>query len=150
MWALLAIIIVVFVALLAWLVWRLMSLVSLRSAERAPRSHRTEASIAILSQSTVLEAAERDAAAGRYKEAFRGLYLAAILALDKANLVKYADGVTNREYLRILTRQGVEDAVTAFGPMTESFDELIYGKRHISEREYGECRRRYDELERVI
>jgi hypothetical protein len=141
---------ILFLGLLAWLVWRLVEWASSRSPERGPRGPRVEAPIAVISQRSVLETAERDAAAGRYREAFRGLYLAAILALDKASLIKYADGVTNREYLKALTRQNVADATAAFKPMTESFDQLVYGKRQISKREYDECRERYDALERVI
>ena len=85
---------------------------------------------------SVLEAAERDAASGHYKEAFRGVYLAAILILDRAALLKYQRGVTNWEYLRVLRNQPLTEPSNIFEGMTRSFDQLIYGKCDVSRDDY--------------
>ena len=149
-WLVLAAIVILFVVVLVYLVLRLVAMASSRDFERRPRHQRVNIPSSSVSQASVLEAAQADAAAGRYREAFRGIYLAAILALDRSKLVKYADGITNWEYLRALGRQENQDATKAFAPMTASFDEMIYGKRQITVRDYNECMARYRALEETL
>lgn len=149
-WVLLAIVIILFVVLLVYLVLRFVSVVSFGRPEHKPRHQRIEVPSSTASLASVLEAAQRDASAGQYREAFRNVYLAAILALDRSKLVKYAGGVTNWEYLRALMRQDNQAAIEVFKPMTASFDDLIYGKRPITERDYNECMARYTALEETL
>ena len=99
---------------------------------------------------SAIQAAEKHAAAGRYREAFRGIYLAAILVLDRAKLIKYTDGTTNWEYLRWLARQPKEQPVEVFREMTTSFDDLIYGKKEVSRDDYANSAEHFKQLEEVL
>lgn len=148
-WVLLAIIAVALVIALVWIVWRIVYVANMGDSDEARRGQAVVAP-GVISQSEILEMAERAADEGRYNEAFRGIYLAAILALDRAKLVKYVDGATNWEYLSALNAGQNQDAVKVFKPMTMSFDKLIYGKRQVSERDFGECAERYRMLEGAL
>lgn len=141
---------IAFIVAVIFIIWRLLVAASLVRFNR-PISHtKPQQAPRTPTQTSVLDEAERHAAAGRYKEAFRAVYLAAILALDRAKLVKYIDGVTNWEYLRALTKQDRAETVPPFKAMTGTFDRLIYGEQPISESDYLECRSHYTALIEVL
>lgn len=97
----------------------------------------------------LLAAAEQDAAAGRYREAFRSTYLAGILLLDRAGLIAYTDSGTNWEYLRVLRERGARETAETFHGLTTLFDQLIYGKRDVSSDDYEGARRSVSRLEEI-
>ncbi len=141
---------IAFIVAVIFLVWRLLVAASLVRLNRPSPHAKAQPAPRIPTQTAVMDEAERHAAAGRYKEAFRAVYMAAILALDRAKLVKYIDGVTNWEYLRALTKQDRVQAVPPFKAMTGTFDRLIYGKQLISESDYTECKAHYVALIEVL
>jgi len=98
----------------------------------------------------LLKAAEEEASEGRYKEALRHIYLATILLLDHAQLVSFADGRTNWEYVRILKRQSKPDQAKVFGDMTLCFDRLIYGGQEVGGSDYLAGKDSFHQLESMI
>lgn len=99
---------------------------------------------------TMVERSAREAAEGRYRDAFRSLYLASIIMLDKSSLIVYTDSITNWEYLRVIKKQAPPDAVRVFNDMTLMFDILIYGHRDVSRNEYDEGLKQFHQLESLI
>ncbi|MEN6582207.1 MAG: DUF4129 domain-containing protein [Armatimonadota bacterium] len=147
-WVVLAAAAVIFVIVLVILAMKLLAMqVSREPKPQTQVVHPVKSSVQL---NSVIEAAEREAAAGHYREAFRNIYLATIMILDRAKLVKYTEGVTNWEYLSALKRNGTPEAVDTFRPMTLSFDELIYGKRDVSQQDYLQCMQRYKALEEML
>lgn len=102
------------------------------------------------SPESLLEAAEADAAGNRYREAFRSVYLAAILLLDRSQLINYADGTTNWEYMRVLRRQASADQTRIFGDMTLLFDQSVYGHHDVSQDDYLSSRTQFRQLEATL
>jgi hypothetical protein len=98
----------------------------------------------------IFRTAEMDAAQGRYREAFRGVYLASILLLDRASLLNYMESTTNWEYLRILKKQASPDTVEVFSGMTAMFDQFIYGKRSVSDPDYQSAVKSFRRLEEMV
>ncbi len=148
-WILVALAIVVFVAVLVYLTLRLVRYYTLQTTGTEPVREKQTTKTKQTAASLV-EAAERAAAAGNFREAFRSSYLAAILVLDGAKLVKYADGVTNWEYLRTLRNQPRAELTQTFQEMTHRFDELIYGKRDVAGEDYLACAERLQRLEGML
>ena len=99
---------------------------------------------------SMLEKSAREAAEGRYRDAFRSLYLASIIMLDKSSLIVYTDSITNWEYLRVIKKQAPPDAIRVFSDMTLTFDILIYGHRNVSQNEYDEGLKQFRQLESLI
>lgn len=98
----------------------------------------------------LLLAAEDDAAHSRYREAFRNIYLATLLILDRAHLITYVDGSTNGEYMRALRRQSARNQAQVFGEMTLLFDRSIYGGHEVSIDDYLSSKTRFHELEGML
>lgn len=99
---------------------------------------------------SLLESAEQEAANGRYREAYRNLYLAGLLLLDRAGLVTYTDSSTNWEYLRALSRQSATESADILHSMTLSFDNLIYGRAEVTADDYHIAKRQYGQLEEAV
>ena len=96
---------------------------------------------------SLIAAAERDASEGRYRDAFRNVYLATLLLLDRSRLIGYTESGTNWEYLRSVRGQGDPEAAGIFGEMTSRFDDLVYGQREIEESGYARILAGFRELE---
>lgn len=118
------------------------------SAEPVDRS-RLKAKPAKRTVESLLQFAEQEAAMGRYREAYRTVYLASLLLLDRAGLVTYSDSGTNWEYLRALKRQAAESA-DILQSMTMSFDQLIYGKGEVASDNYQSALRQFRQLEAAV
>lgn len=94
--------------------------------------------------------AEREASEGRYREAFRCIYLAAILLLDRARLITYCESATNWEYMRAMKCEAPPETSEVFTGMTAVFDELIYGQRSVSGDDYCTSVRQFRRLEAMV
>lgn len=81
--------------------------------------------------------AARLAAERRYREALRALYLATLVALDRARLIRFDPTRTNGHYLRALRRAEVRPYFLEF---TRIFDRTWYGREEAGEAEYLACR----------
>jgi hypothetical protein len=148
-WVLLVGLVLGAAALLVFLVLHLINSPSPKRQKVAQTTIR-QASVERPTAEALLLQAEDDARAGRFREAFRSIYLAAILHLDGRRFVTYAEGTTNWEYTRAARRLAPSDTARLFGDMTIRFDDLIYGQRTVTGDEYSGFRRSYQELEEKI
>ncbi|MCA9535360.1 MAG: DUF4129 domain-containing protein [Myxococcales bacterium] len=87
--------------------------------ERAPEEHLGEAA--------------RLASEGRHREAFRSLYLATLVALDRHREIDFDPARTNWHYLR---QMGPGERAAAFRTFTQLFDAKWYGDEHTTREEY--------------
>lgn len=148
-WFLAGLLVLVFVVAIVYLVMFIIRNFSVRKkdvkAEKLIESIKTRPSFELM-----LEKSAREAAEGRYRDAFRSLYLASIIMLDKSNLIVYTDSITNWEYLRVIKKQAPPEAISIFGDMTLTFDILIYGHRNVSRNEYDDGLKQFRKLESLI
>lgn len=81
---------------------------------------------------SAMDRAEECASAGRYRDALRFLFLATLLQLQGVGLLELRPGRTNREYLQDLraSSAGSDEPLRA---LTDTFDAVWYGHRHIDE-----------------
>ena len=94
-----------------------------------------------------LSKADEDASNGRYQEAYRSVYLAAILHLDDKEALQYRKDITNWEYVKSLRSSDDKELVQLFRTMTLAFDEMIYAKRDVSMDDYKAYVDKYRDLE---
>ena len=73
--------------------------------------------------------ADEHAAAGRYREAVRAMYLSCLLKFDEAGVARFVRGETNWEHLRRITASHVKPATIDFLAPTQTFDRIWYGMR---------------------
>jgi len=92
----------------------------------------------------VLARARRVAAQGAYREAVRYLYLAFLLKLDRAGLLRYDPTTANWEYLPHLPRT---DLRASFSSLTLIFDQKWYGGEEAAPSDYHRCE---DLLQRAL
>lgn len=89
--------------------------------------------------------AEAHAAAGRYRDAVRALFLMALAQLEDRGLVAYDRTRTNREYLAQLARRRTEARlVEAFRGVTDVYDHVWYGLETCSSDDYASFARDVD------
>lgn len=144
-WIVLGIVLLAFIGAIVYSILRVNwgSVKPLQEADARPARRVRPSAEALLAQ------AERAAAEGRYRDAFRSIYLASILLLDKKHLLNYTDGGTNWEYIRAMSRQAPPEVTAIFSDMTRLFDDLVYGQREISSEEYSSGRNGYSRLEEL-
>lgn len=92
---------------------------SLDPRDRAPEQH--------------LDEAAELAARGLHREAFRSLYLATLVALDRRGEIDFDPARTNWHYLR---QMGVSARALVFRTFTQLFDRKWYGDEHTTREEY--------------
>lgn len=119
-------------------------------AQRTPSQRRRSPRHVRSSPEQLLQTAEAQASAGRYKEALRSIYTAALLLLDRARLLVYAESGTNWEYLKTLSELPSPGPADIMQPMTLLFDQKVYGCRDVSAQDYAFGREQYQRLEGVI
>jgi hypothetical protein len=86
----------------------------------------------------LLEQAEAAAAAGRFAEALRYLYLALIFQLDRHDILRYDLSYTNQEYVRQARRHPA--IVAPLRDVSRLADGAWYGRRELGWSEYERCR----------
>lgn len=149
-WAVIVVLVLAFAAALVYLVLHLTG----RRSSQGSSPGRNRQPIAKKrgrpSVEALLEQAESEASDGRYRDAFRTMYLASILLLDRARLVTYTESGTNWEYMRAVKRQGDQDIARLFGDMTADFDRFIYGLGSVHDAEYTGQVERFRQLEGVL
>lgn len=93
----------------------------------------------------VLAAAAKDlAAAGQLRRAYRAIFLAILLRLDKQGLIRFDRSRTNGEYLRSLRSR--PEIFTWMRPLTNEFDVRWYGERSVEEQDFRRALRAYEGL----
>ena len=91
----------------------------------------------------LLSDAERAAAAGRYREAIRLLYLALLSRLDRQGLITYDQTKTNWEYL--VTTRAIPALYRPVSQLTAIFDRQWYGFEPAVAGDWGLCRELWDQ-----
>jgi len=91
----------------------------------------------------LLARAREAAAGGAYAEAIRLLYLALLLRLDAAGLLRYRRSHTNWEYLGMLGAAGLREPFSSF---TSIFDRKHYGREPATESDYGRCQSLFEQM----
>jgi hypothetical protein len=84
------------------------------------------------------ELAARHAREGDYRMAFRRLYAAVLVTMDRKGLVRYAADKTNWEYVREAAGSAVQGELRT---LTSVFDRKWYGREGWQTGEYDECSR---------
>ena len=74
-----------------------------------------------------LTLADEHAAAGRFREAVRAMYLSCLLKFDEAGVARFVRGETNWEHLNRITNSPKKPASIDFRPPTQTFDRIWYG-----------------------
>lgn len=97
-----------------------------------------------------LEAADRLAAEGRYREAVRALYLACLLRFDEYRIARFDRHETNWEHLRRIQKSSQRPADLDFTAPTKAFDRIWYGRETEGLPDVEKFRRWYTETLAVI
>jgi hypothetical protein len=103
-----------------------------------------------LSSSACLAQARHWAEQGRYDEAIRQLYLAALSLLDERKLVPFEESRSDREYRAALSRRpGWNDGSSALPPfarLADAFEAVRYGQKPGALPIFQRCEESYGEL----
>lgn len=93
---------------------------------------------------TLAAAAQELAAAGHLRRAYRAIFLAILLRLDKKGLIRFDRSRTNGEYLRSLRSR--PEVFAWMRPLTNEFDVRWYGERSVDEQDFRRALRAYEGL----
>ncbi|HZP84138.1 MAG TPA: DUF4129 domain-containing protein [Chthonomonadaceae bacterium] len=97
-----------------------------------------------------LQQAQKYASEGDYRRAFRAVFLAILLHLDRAGAIQYDRARTNGDYLRALRGQRSRGLYEAMLPLSAEFDRRWYGHRATTETDYLRCLREYERVRELI
>jgi hypothetical protein len=171
------VLVAVVVLLLAVLIARIIIIVlpDLRASRRRSVDQPSGDLLVPQEPEALLAEAEREAAAGHYREALRLTYRAMVARLEKAGVLPEDRSRTHWELLRDL-RRGMSNElrvtsdeesqrplssdsslithhsslVSLLSPLTRRLDERLYGSRAATVDDYQECRRVHDQVERLL
>ncbi len=133
-------VIAIFIVLFGWLIAKILKNYSFqRTAKPKPKGtlQMTEEEIEMVREPDVwLQQAEQFAAQKDYRRAFRSVYIAILLQLDRAGAVQYERSRTNGEYLRFLSNKKLLLLLDALQPLTGEFDTRWYGTRETLSADY--------------
>jgi hypothetical protein len=119
-----------------------------RSTKVAPLVDAAEAALVEARDTdSLLAMAERQAREGQYRQAFRLVYVATLVALDSGGVLRFNRSRTNWEYLRALRASGREDVSRALLPLTRDFDRVWYGFAPAGPAEYADALAQYHALQ---
>ncbi|MFN8710756.1 MAG: DUF4129 domain-containing protein, partial [Planctomyces sp.] len=77
------------------------------------------------------------AAEGNFRGAVRELLLGSMSWIERAGMVRYRRGLTNRDYVRSVWRR--RDKRDAFAVIALEFERIFYGRREANEKRYLHC-----------
>lgn len=77
------------------------------------------------------------AAEGNFRGAVRELLLGSMSWIERAGMVRYRRGLTNRDYVRSVWRR--RDKRDAFAVIALEFERVFYGRREANEKRYLHC-----------
>jgi hypothetical protein len=144
MWIVLAALIVGIAYVLAYGLRRMGMRTS--SAGRVPRSSVSTEQLEerIDDPDSLLAIAGELAAAGQFKRAYRAIFLAILLRMDRQELIRFDRARTNGEYLRSLRSR--PEVLTWMKPLTYDFDVCWYGGKQVEEPDYRRALGLYERL----
>lgn len=116
---------------------------STRALDEAELEHVTEPEI-------WLQQARRYAAAGDYLLAYRAVFIAILLLLDRQGAVRYDRARTNGDYVRALRNADTPQLYEALLPLAGDFDARWYGRRPTAEEDFQSCLAEYDRFRTLM
>jgi hypothetical protein len=136
------------VAFFVFLVWLIVQAIAGRSPRYRPVvSDSTEAALVeARDKDSILELADSRARSGEFREAFRLVYLATLVALDSGGVLRFDRSKTNWEYLRALRSAGHAEIYDSMRPLTHDFDRLWYGFKGAGMADFQRARKEYERL----
>jgi len=93
-----------------------------------------------------LQLADAHAAAGRYRESVRALYLACLLKFDEHNVARFDRGETNWEHLTRIQASPNRPELIDFTEATQRFDRIWYGFQTRGQPDVDQFRAWYQEI----
>jgi hypothetical protein len=94
--------------------------------------------------------ADRMAHNSDFRAAFRAVFLAILVQLDRAGKIEYRRSRTNGDYLRALRAHSLRALYELLAPLTREFDLRWYGGHPANEADYQRCLDAYRRLPAVI
>lgn len=94
-----------------------------------------------------LQEATARANAGDYRGAVRALFIAGLMQMDRAGLIRFERARTNGDYLRAVRRQGARAVYEQLLPFARGFERIWYGDASADESDYRQARADYGELQ---
>lgn len=140
---------VIVVLVLLVLIGYALSLIGRRArfGDKVPKQAKADIYIGPDTSKGALDEAAKLAGSGDFRSALRLVYLAALLRLDDANLIRFDRTGTNWEYLALLRAK--PDVYNLLRPVTITFDRKWYGHEPATEADYSIFMAVYKSLESV-
>lgn len=136
------ILIVVGVVLLAYLVHKFIlnfhKIFPKRTKKKhdAPLTEEEELEILVVDPDPWIQKASTLASDGDYRRAFRAVFIATLLTLDKRGAIRFERGLTNGDYLRELRKRNLLSLLERLNPFTHEFDSRWYGHTSTTRADY--------------
>ena len=83
---------------------------------------------------------------GDYRRAYRALFVASLLQLDRAGIIVFQRSRTNGEYLRTLRRANRKELYEIFAPLVLEFELRWYGEKVTDAGDVADVRRDYERI----
>jgi len=90
------------------------------------------------------------AAQNDFRRAFRAVFLAILLQMDRANAIEYHRARTNGDYLRLLISRNLSALASSFRPFVLEFEQRWYGERKTDLSDYQRALDAYDRMQRQL
>lgn len=94
--------------------------------------------------------ADELAAAGKYREAVRALYVSCLLKMDEARIARFDRSETNWEHLSRIHASSRRPEGLDFLPTTKAFDRIWYGHQTKGAQDFEEFRNWYAQVESLV
>jgi hypothetical protein len=91
-----------------------------------------------------IAAARRHAAAGDYRKAYRAVFIAILIRLDRKGAIRFERSKTNGDYVRAL--RAAPDLLAFLRPLANDFDARWYGHVPATEQDFHTLLARYDSV----
>jgi hypothetical protein len=147
--------IALFIVLGAWLLYLLIRQYlryrgTISSPPRTAYTHEDFEAETVLEPDVWLQQAQKYAEEGDFRRAFRAVFLAILLHLDRAGAIQYNRARTNGDYLRALRGKEWRNLYEVMLPLSAEFDRRWYGHQATSEADYRRCLQDYERVRSLI
>lgn len=97
-----------------------------------------------------LQQAEQYAKAQDYRRAYRALFIATLLQMDRAGVIHFDRAHTNGDYLRLLRADKRQEIARQFTPLVLEFDQRWYGGLNTEESDFRRFQAAYASLQDML
>lgn len=92
---------------------------------------------------------EKYTAEREYRRAFRAVFIAALLLLDRAGAVEFDRARTNGDYLRALRKKSLSQLLDGLRPLTREFDRRWYGHEPTGPEDIDMAKRAFERIKKL-